>query len=273
MRARPGTPAPSIRSPPASSPSRWARRPRPCRMRWRARKAIASRCGGAPRPTPTMPRDAPCRRARRGPGVMPSRPCCRASSERSCRLPPAFSAIKIDGERAYDLARAGETVELEPRPVRIDALTLMRHARSRYRRARGPVRQGHLRARAGARHGSCARLPRPRRCAAPHARCLLRRGGGGHDGSCASGGRRGRSAPCTRCCCPSKPRSPIWPCSMSGRTMPRACCAASRCSSAAAMRRPAPGPAYATCKGHLIAVGRIERGELHPIRVFNFSGG
>ena len=32
------------------------------------------------------------------------------------------------------------------------------------------------------------------------------------------------------------------------------------------------GPAYATCKGHLIAVGRIERGELHPIRVFNFSG-
>ena len=33
------------------------------------------------------------------------------------------------------------------------------------------------------------------------------------------------------------------------------------------------GPTYATCRGHLIAVGRIERGELHPIRVFNFSGG
>ena len=41
------------------------------------------------------------------------------------QTPPAFSAIKIDGERAYDLARAGETVELEPRLVRIDEFTLL----------------------------------------------------------------------------------------------------------------------------------------------------
>lgn len=33
------------------------------------------------------------------------------------QIPPAFSAIKVDGERAYDLARAGETVELAARPV------------------------------------------------------------------------------------------------------------------------------------------------------------
>jgi tRNA pseudouridine55 synthase len=33
----------------------------------------------------------------------------------------------------------------------------------------------------------------------------------------------------------------------------------------------APGPAYATCKGRLVAVGRIDRGELHPTRVFNFG--
>ena len=39
--------------------------------------------------------------------------------------PPAFSAIKIAGERAYDLARDGETVEIEPRPVTIHALTLV----------------------------------------------------------------------------------------------------------------------------------------------------
>ena len=31
------------------------------------------------------------------------------------------------------------------------------------------------------------------------------------------------------------------------------------------------GPTYATCKGQLIAVGVIEKGELHPLRVFNFS--
>jgi tRNA pseudouridine55 synthase len=33
------------------------------------------------------------------------------------QIPPQYSAIKIDGERAYDLARAGEDVELEPRTV------------------------------------------------------------------------------------------------------------------------------------------------------------
>ena len=41
------------------------------------------------------------------------------------QTPPAFSAIKVDGNRAYDLARAGEVVELAARPVQIDALTLI----------------------------------------------------------------------------------------------------------------------------------------------------
>ena len=36
--------------------------------------------------------------------------------------PPAYSALKIDGERAYDLARDGAAVALAPRPVRVDAL-------------------------------------------------------------------------------------------------------------------------------------------------------
>jgi tRNA pseudouridine55 synthase len=40
------------------------------------------------------------------------------------QVPPAYSAVKIGGERAYDLARAGEQVELAPRTVRIDALRL-----------------------------------------------------------------------------------------------------------------------------------------------------
>lgn len=35
------------------------------------------------------------------------------------QVPPIFSAIKVDGERAYDLARAGEEVELAPRMVLI----------------------------------------------------------------------------------------------------------------------------------------------------------
>src|SRR5580704_233723 len=33
------------------------------------------------------------------------------------QVPPAFSAIKVDGERAYDLARAGVAVDLKSRPV------------------------------------------------------------------------------------------------------------------------------------------------------------
>jgi tRNA pseudouridine55 synthase len=41
--------------------------------------------------------------------------------------PPAFSAIKVEGERAYDLARAGETVTLSERPVDIDAIALVGH--------------------------------------------------------------------------------------------------------------------------------------------------
>jgi tRNA pseudouridine55 synthase len=41
------------------------------------------------------------------------------------QTPPQFSAIKIEGERAYDLARSGETVKLEPRPVEIERLDLV----------------------------------------------------------------------------------------------------------------------------------------------------
>jgi tRNA pseudouridine55 synthase len=35
------------------------------------------------------------------------------------QVPPQFSAVKVDGERAYDLARDGETVELEARRVMV----------------------------------------------------------------------------------------------------------------------------------------------------------
>ncbi len=41
------------------------------------------------------------------------------------QVPPRFSAVKVAGERAYDLAREGEVVELEPRPVDIHRLELV----------------------------------------------------------------------------------------------------------------------------------------------------
>jgi tRNA pseudouridine55 synthase len=41
------------------------------------------------------------------------------------QIPPRYSAVKIEGERAYDLARDGETVELIARPVEIARLELL----------------------------------------------------------------------------------------------------------------------------------------------------
>ena len=41
------------------------------------------------------------------------------------QIPPIFSAIKIAGERAYDLARAGNAPVMEPRPARVDRFELI----------------------------------------------------------------------------------------------------------------------------------------------------
>lgn len=41
------------------------------------------------------------------------------------QVPPAFSALKVDGRRAYDLARAGEAVTLASRAVTIHALEMI----------------------------------------------------------------------------------------------------------------------------------------------------
>jgi len=41
--------------------------------------------------------------------------------------PPAHSAVKIDGRRAYKLARRGEAPEIEPRPVTVHAIDLIKY--------------------------------------------------------------------------------------------------------------------------------------------------
>jgi tRNA pseudouridine55 synthase len=41
------------------------------------------------------------------------------------QMPPAFSALKIDGRRACDRVRDGQTVELKPRLIRVDAIELL----------------------------------------------------------------------------------------------------------------------------------------------------
>jgi tRNA pseudouridine55 synthase len=41
------------------------------------------------------------------------------------QVPPAFSAVKVAGERAYDMARDGRAPVLEPRPARVDRFELI----------------------------------------------------------------------------------------------------------------------------------------------------
>ncbi|WP_298676495.1 tRNA pseudouridine(55) synthase TruB [uncultured Lentibacter sp.] len=44
------------------------------------------------------------------------------------QVPPKFSAVKIDGERAYKLSRAGEDITLAARPLYVDELTMIERA-------------------------------------------------------------------------------------------------------------------------------------------------
>ncbi|MGI9389037.1 MAG: tRNA pseudouridine(55) synthase TruB [Boseongicola sp.] len=41
------------------------------------------------------------------------------------QVPPQFSAVKIDGQRAYALARAGQGIDLDPRPLFVESLDLV----------------------------------------------------------------------------------------------------------------------------------------------------
>ena len=76
---------------------------------------------------------------------------------RITQRPPAYSAIKIGGKRAYALARAGETVEVPEREVEVTRFELLWRER-RPRRVRDRVLVGHLRALAD--HGPRRRLLR-----------------------------------------------------------------------------------------------------------------
>ena len=126
VRGREGRPCRNARSArhPVSCRSPWARPPRPCRSRWRGKRPTGSPSPGAKNAIRATSRE----RSWRAPtGARTSR---RSSSAAAIyrgisQVPPAFSAIKIAGERAYDKARAGEEVELAPRLVTIDRLTLL----------------------------------------------------------------------------------------------------------------------------------------------------
>jgi tRNA pseudouridine55 synthase len=68
-------------------------------------------------------------------GVLPSLAQVEAILQRFTReieqVPPAYSALKIDGKAAYARARAGETVEMKPRVVTIHSLKILHASEAR----------------------------------------------------------------------------------------------------------------------------------------------
>jgi tRNA pseudouridine55 synthase len=176
------------------------------------------------------------------------------------QLPPAFSAIKIAGERAYDIARDGETPQLTPRPVTIHELV--------------PISLGRDEATFEAR---CGKGTYVRAIARDLGRAL---GCYGH----VTALRRTRVGPFGET--DAVPLAQIEEATAADalrrveaglEELPQVIVDRD---SAARLRRgqsvllrgrdaPGEGAAYASCGGVVVAIGAIERGELVPGRVFN----
>jgi len=187
------------------------------------------------------------------------------------QTPPVYSAIKVDGARAYDLAREGETVELEPRPVHIESLVLLdmpapdtavleaRCGKGTYVRA--------LARDMGRALGCLGHLTALRRTVVSpfdEAQAVTLE-------ALEAAAREGGEEALLRLLLPIEAAlQDLAELSVGQNDAARLL----RGQTVLIRGRDAPtstGPTYATCKGHLIAVGRIEKGELHPTRVFNFS--
>jgi len=177
------------------------------------------------------------------------------------QTPPAFSAIKIAGERAYDLARAGETVDIAPREIVIDRLELLASpdadtavflaecgkgtyvrslARDLGRRLGTRAHVAHLRRLAVGPFGEGDLVPIEAieaedgrgRALLPTERALAGLPRLDFDEGAAARLRRGQSV------------------ILRGRDAPL------------------PGPAYVMARDGLVAIGEVEQGALHPRRIF-----
>lgn len=189
------------------------------------------------------------------------------------QTPPAYSAIKIDGERAYDLARAGEEVELQPRGVFVVRLAICEHDEAERRTTF---------------EAECGKGTYVRAIARDIGRLL---GCFGHVIAL----RRTRVGPFEEADAVTleslqSAASPdagtaalaamLSPCESALADLPELLVSQTDAASltrgqAVIIRgRDAPiltGPAYATSKGRLIALGELDKGALHPTRVFNIG--
>ena len=201
------------------------------------------------------------------------------------QTPPQFSAIKIAGERAYDLAREGESVDIPEREVEIGRFDLVEMHAGRQDGVRDRMRQGHLCALARPRHGARPRLLRPHRRTAPYRGRSLHAGRFRHRRGAGGGAfRRGRAARRSDAACRSDFDAIDALLVDTGAALE--CLPQVAISDEAANKirlgnpviirgRDAPveaEEACATARGRLVAIGAIEAGMFKPKRVFVLAG-
>jgi tRNA pseudouridine55 synthase len=183
------------------------------------------------------------------------------------QVPPRFSALKVDGARAYDLARDEEEFELEPRSVSIARLTLIAHPDKDHCVLEAECGKGtYVRALArdlGRALGTLGHVAALRRT----------RAGPFGEENAVSLATLERLTPDREALLAA-----IEPVEIALRDIPALAISAA---DAARLRRGQPvllrgrdapilaGTVYATRRGTLVAVGEVSEGELKPRRIFN----
>jgi tRNA pseudouridine55 synthase len=190
------------------------------------------------------------------------------------QVPPRFSAIKVEGERAYDLARDGEKVELAARPVEIVRLELIETPDS-----------GHAVFDAECGKGTYVRslardMGRALGCFG-HV-CALRRVQVGPFGAETMISLEELEALCHRAAAgEASLADALMPVETALDDIPALAVSGSDAArlhrgQAVLLRgRDAPnfrGPVYVTAAGRLLALAEVDHGEIVPKRVFNLSG-
>lgn len=188
------------------------------------------------------------------------------------QVPPRYSALKVAGARAYDLARDEEEFELAPRPALIESLKLVDMPDSDHCLIEARCGKGtYVRALArdlGHSLGSAAHITELRRTRVgpfdeEAAISLAKLEQLGHSAA-------GRDALVSVLQPVETALDDIPALAMSGRDAARL----KRGQPVLLRGRDAPilkGPVYATSRGTLVAVGEVSQGELRPTRVFNLS--
>jgi len=187
------------------------------------------------------------------------------------QVPPRFSALKVDGARAYDLARDKEEFELAPRVVSIERLALVARPDPDHCQLEAECGKGtYVRALArdfGRALGSCAHVEALRR---------TRVGGFGEEDAVTLAELEAVKDNATEHDALTRALKPIE------SALGDIPALALSLSDAARLRQGQPvlvrgrdapifsGTAYATSRGMLVAVGEMEAGEFRPKRIFNF---